>query len=61
MVRIIAGTLIDIGRGKIQAEDIPKIIDYKDRKFAGHTAAAEGLYLERYIIKIGLDIDIYLY
>ncbi|NMA86291.1 MAG: tRNA pseudouridine(38-40) synthase TruA [Tissierellia bacterium] len=47
MVRIIAGTLIDIGRGKIQAEDIPKIIDYKDRKFAGHTAAAEGLYLEK--------------
>ena len=47
MVRIIAGTLIDIGRGKIQAEDIPKIIDYRDRKLAGHTAGPEGLYLEK--------------
>ena len=47
MVRIIAGTLIDVGRGKIPPEDIPDIIKAKDRKRAGHTAAAQGLYLEK--------------
>lgn len=47
MVRIIAGTLIDVGRGRIQPEDIPKIINCKDRKAAGRTAAAQGLYLEK--------------
>jgi tRNA pseudouridine38-40 synthase len=47
MVRIIAGTLIDIGRGKIRPEDIPYIMERRDRKFAGHTAAPQGLYLEK--------------
>ena len=47
MVRIIAGTLVDIGRGRIQPEDIPNIIKSKDRKCAGPTAAAQGLYLEK--------------
>ena len=47
MVRIIAGTLIDIGIGRIQPEDVPNIIKSKDRKCAGHTAAAQGLYLEK--------------
>ncbi len=47
MVRIIAGTLIDIGRGKIEEKSIEKIINSKDRKMAGHTAKAEGLFLKR--------------
>lgn len=47
MVRIIVGTLIDIGRGKIESDSIPNILKSKDRKNAGHTAAAEGLYLEK--------------
>lgn len=47
MVRIIVGTLVDIGRNKIRAEDIPNIINLKNRKFAGPTAPPEGLYLEK--------------
>lgn len=45
MVRIMAGTLRDISIGKIDAKDIKKIIDGKDRKKAGLTAPADGLYL----------------
>lgn len=45
MVRIITGTLVDVGCGKIRAEDLPEIIDSKDRTKAGHTAPPYGLYL----------------
>ena len=31
MVRIISGTLVDVGLGKIKPEDIPEIINSKDR------------------------------
>ena len=47
MVRIIAGTLIDVGKGKIDKDDMGKIIARKDRNKAGHTAAARGLYLSK--------------
>ncbi|MFA5523658.1 MAG: tRNA pseudouridine(38-40) synthase TruA [Tissierellales bacterium] len=47
MVRIIAGTLVDIGIGKIDSNDIPEIISSKDRKKAAHTAPSHGLYLEK--------------
>jgi tRNA pseudouridine38-40 synthase len=46
MVRIMAGTLIDVGRGKISASEIPDIIASRDRKRAGATAPASGLFLE---------------
>ncbi len=45
MVRIIVGTLIAVSEGKISTDDISKIIESKDRKNAGSTAPAEGLYL----------------
>ena len=45
MVRIIAGTLIDVGRGRKKPEDIPKIILSKDRNNASATAPAKGLTL----------------
>lgn len=45
MVRIITGTLIDVGLGKIKPEDIPNIIESKDRKKAGKTVPPHGLYL----------------
>lgn len=45
MVRIIVGTVIEVGYGKRKLEDINKILELKDRKFAGHTAPAQGLYL----------------
>ncbi len=45
MVRIIVGTLLDVGIGKIKAEDISNIIETKDRKLAGKTVPPYGLYL----------------
>ena len=45
MVRIIAGTLVDVGTGKIQPEYIEKIIESKDRSLAGKTVQPNGLYL----------------
>lgn len=45
MVRILVGALIDIGRGKIMPEDIPNLIEKKDRTLVGDTAPPHGLYL----------------
>lgn len=45
MVRIIAGTLVEVGMEKIQPDDISKIIDSKDRNLAGKTLPPNGLYL----------------
>lgn len=45
MVRIIAGTLIQIGIGKMSVEDLSKIISGKCRKEAGMTVPPHGLYL----------------
>ena len=45
MVRIISGTLVDVGMGKIQPEEITKIIDSGKRENAGKTLPAHGLYL----------------
>lgn len=46
MVRIIAGTLMEVGRGKIDPETIPEIIASGDRKRAGTTLPPQGLRLE---------------
>ena len=45
MVRIISGTLVEVGLGKIKPEEISKIIESKDRQKAGKTLPAYGLYL----------------
>lgn len=45
MVRILVGTLLEIGNGKIAADQIPVILEAKNRASAGKTAPAEGLYL----------------
>lgn len=45
MVRIISGTLVDVGLGKIDPEDIPEIIEIGDRTKAGKTLPPHGLYL----------------
>lgn len=47
MVRNIVGTLLEVGVGKRAPEDICKILDSKDRRMAGPTAPARGLYLMR--------------
>jgi tRNA pseudouridine38-40 synthase len=46
MVRIIAGTLTEVGRNRLSPDDIPKIIESKDRRRAGVTMPASGLCLE---------------
>ena len=45
MVRIISGTLVEVGRGKIKQEEIPNIINKGDRALAGKTLPPQGLYL----------------
>ena len=45
MVRIIAGTLVEVGYGRIAPEDIPAILESRDRRRAGLTAPPQGLYL----------------
>ena len=52
MVRIIAGTLLDVGLGRKSADDIPSIIESRDRRQAGPTLPACGLIL------IGYEYDI---
>lgn len=47
MIRIIAGTLIDVSEKRISPDDIPEILSAKNRIKAGRTAVAHGLYLNR--------------
>jgi tRNA pseudouridine38-40 synthase len=46
MVRALVGTLVEVGKGKINAEEFRRIIESKDRKKAGPTAPAHGLFLK---------------
>jgi tRNA pseudouridine38-40 synthase len=45
MVRIIVGTLVDIGRGQMDVDEMAAIIASRDRRRAGQTAPAQGLML----------------
>ena len=45
MVRIIAGTMVEVGMEKIKPEEILSIIEAGDRKRAGKTLPPQGLYL----------------
>lgn len=45
MVRKIVGTLLDVGRGKVRAAEIPELIAARDRARSGATAPPQGLYL----------------
>ncbi|MDD6919962.1 MAG: tRNA pseudouridine(38-40) synthase TruA [Eubacteriales bacterium] len=46
MVRIIVGTLVDVGLGRIESSEVKDIIASCDRTKAGHTAPPQGLYLK---------------
>ena len=46
MVRAIVGTMMEIGKGKISALDMKRIIEMKDRAEAGYSVPAAGLFLE---------------
>ena len=45
MVRIIVGSLVEVGRGRRPAEWIPGVIAARDRTLAGPTAPPQGLFL----------------
>jgi tRNA pseudouridine38-40 synthase len=45
MVRAMVGTLAEVGQGKRKPEEMKRILDAKDRRAAGYTAPAHGLYL----------------
>jgi tRNA pseudouridine38-40 synthase len=47
MVRIIVGTLLEIGSGKMDPFDILDIINSRDREKAGPTVPAKGLFLKK--------------
>jgi tRNA pseudouridine38-40 synthase len=49
MVRILVGTLIEVSEGKINVNDVDDVILSKDRKRAGFTAPASGLYLNKIV------------
>jgi tRNA pseudouridine38-40 synthase len=45
MVRILSGTLLEVGRGKYTADDVRSMLEAGNRNAAGKTAAPQGLYL----------------
>lgn len=47
MVRILTGTLIEVGTGRIAPKEIPQILAAKNRQTAGYTAPPQGLALMR--------------
>ena len=47
MVRILAGTVLEVCAGRLGVEDIPGILEAKDRSLAGPTLPPHGLYLDR--------------
>lgn len=49
MVRAIVGTMVEIGLGKIEVEQLHEIIQSKDRSEAGYSVPAQGLYLMKIV------------
>ncbi|MEI6766283.1 MAG: tRNA pseudouridine(38-40) synthase TruA [Bacteroidota bacterium] len=47
MVRAIVGTLVELGAGKINLNDLQKIVESKNRSEAGYSVPAQALFLER--------------
>ncbi|WHY00898.1 tRNA pseudouridine(38-40) synthase TruA [Neobacillus sp. DY30] len=45
MVRILVGTLLEVGAGKRRPEELVETLEKRDRRYAGKTAPGQGLYL----------------
>jgi tRNA pseudouridine38-40 synthase len=46
MVRAIIGTLVEVGKGRMNAVEFQRILESKDRRKAGPTAPGHGLFLK---------------
>lgn len=46
MIRIIVGTVVEVGLGRTSPDDIPRMLAAKDRRAAGPTAPPHGLFLQ---------------
>ena len=57
MVRAIVGTMVNIGLGKLNSDDLHEIIASKDRSEAGFSAPAHGLYLVKIVYPDTIRID----
>lgn len=53
MVRSLVGTLVDVGKGKIEVEEVKRVLDAKDRREAGESVPAHALFLS----KISYDLN----
>lgn len=58
MVRNIAGTLIAVGRGEHPVEWVREVLESRDRRTAGHTADAGGLYLAGVLFPVGTGLPV---
>ena len=58
MVRIMVGTLVEVGLGRTQPARIPEILAARDRRAAGPTAPPHGLYLQWIKTEVGPSTDI---
>jgi tRNA pseudouridine38-40 synthase len=47
MVRNIVGTLVETGQGRLSPNDMRDILEQRDRRSAGPTAPASGLFLQK--------------
>jgi tRNA pseudouridine38-40 synthase len=54
MVRIIVGTLVEVGRGNRPASWVADALEARDRRAAGPTAPAKGLVFERVTYDAGV-------
>jgi len=59
MARAMVGTLLYVSEGKINPDDLPRLMAQKDRRFTGPTVPPDGLYLTRiwYDGEVGLLFD----
>jgi len=54
MVRAVVGTLLEIGKGKLKPSDMKTIIEARDRRKAGFSVPAKGLFLEKVVYPFDL-------
>ena len=58
MVRILVGTLVEAGRGRLAHDGVSTILERRDRSFAGPTLPPQGLFLWRVVLEENEVIEI---